>query len=318
MSETTAFTPASSKKKQNEACMHDFFTEKRKNKEKYEVLCSKFATNPKQTTYNNNNRTEGKNSPLSPVTSQGLGSGPGTRIAPPPTPSSSGKSACFRSTDPSAACSTCSKLTCFARFPSLVFQPLRKLHSISSSIKSAVFCVSMYVASQRAQKKNNQDFLFSITALRDLLHLCKLRYMHIQQTQELSVVVVVSFFFLSLSLSAAVSVHATPHTRKAQTRASERLITAPENAFMNENSSSRMRCIRISSLRPSTLVHYLLFWYFVVMDERHRRSSPDCRRLPRKRMKERKKKERTKFAVDVHSYSFPLPPSFFLSPLLVL
>jgi hypothetical protein len=42
--------------------------------------------------------------------------------------------------------------------------------------------------------------------------------MHIQQTQELSVVVVVSFFSLSLSLSlsAAVSVHATPHTRKAQ------------------------------------------------------------------------------------------------------
>jgi hypothetical protein len=74
---------------------------------------------------------------------------------------------------------------------------------------------------------------------------------------------------------------------------------------MNEKSSSRMKCIRISSLRPCTLVHYLLFWCFVVMDERHRRSSPDCRRLPRKRMK---KKERRKSAQSLSSTS--TPPAF--------
>lgn len=68
-----------------------------------------------------------------PVTSQGPEeSGAGTRIAA-PTSSSAGtnNSAYFRRTDSSAY--TCNKLTCFARLPSLVLQPLFKLHSMSSS-----------------------------------------------------------------------------------------------------------------------------------------------------------------------------------------
>jgi hypothetical protein len=102
-------------------------------------------------------------------------------------------------------------------------------------------------------------------------------------------------------------VHATPHTRKStkHEQASD-LLRLPRAPSWTKTRLHGWDASGYHLWGRVLLVHYLLFWYFVVMDERHTRSSPDCRRLPRKRMKERKK-ERRKSAQSLPSTSTPPP-----------